>query len=270
MACMVPTGGSQWVCIGAQSIRGGCATQGANACRPGGGCGPRARAPDLLHHDYVNRTLPARVIAYDRLLAATQPVVHALLNTNTGLEFQLRAELRAAGGGTVGDRMVTRFMQGTGGTLVHGTGSPLAGMASISAHFTPAVTQSLGEVKARLATQTAGPRIQFDLEMRTVPWLAFPITNAIPWRAAHERTLAAAIGGTKGFKVFVRNLQVNTSARTFSATFRFEICDHFGVDETDLYSPGLFAFWKLQHARSGPQAPFSNLIAVEVNLSASF
>lgn len=51
-------------------------------------------------------------------------------------------------------------------------------------------------------------------------------------------------------------------------TLRFTICDNFGVDESDLYTPGLISFWELQHERT-PSAyvPFINEIIVEPTIS---
>jgi hypothetical protein len=270
MAIMVPVGGTSWVCIGAQGIAGGCNAGGAAGCQPGGACGANATASDMLHHDYVNRTPPPRVIAYDGFLRISNPTAHALMNTMAGLELTLRSELAAAGGGQIGNQMVTRFMTGTGGTLLHGPNSAVSRMAAASARFPPVLGQIKTEIKARLATQGGAALPQYDLEVRNVPWIAFPISNAVPWQAPHERTMAAAIGGTKGLRVFAKALQVNQGPRNFSVTLRIEICDHFGVDESDLYSPGLFAFWKLQHDRPGPQRPFANLIVIEIGVSDTF
>ena len=52
---------------------------------------------------------------------------------------------------------------------------------------------------------------------------------------------------------------------------RFVICDNFGVDETDLYSPGLLGFWVLQHERSATKyKPFVNQLDLSVTISGTF
>jgi hypothetical protein len=65
-------------------------------------------------------------------------------------------------------------------------------------------------------------------------------------------------------------------SRAFTATLRFEICDDFSVDDTDLDitnvghgSPGLFSLWVLQHERSG-HVPFINEVIVERTISGGF
>src|SRR3712207_8216241 len=55
-------------------------------------------------------------------------------------------------------------------------------------------------------------------------------------------------------------------ALPISMTLRFVICDDFGVDQHDLYSPGLISFWVLQHERSGYR-PFINELVVESTFS---
>ena len=60
-------------------------------------------------------------------------------------------------------------------------------------------------------------------------------------------------------------------SRTYTIGLRFLICDDFGVDESDLYAPGLFAFWVLQHERSATHyAPFINELDLAVTESGTF
>jgi hypothetical protein len=77
---------------------------------------------------------------------------------------------------------------------------------------------------------------------------------------AAESKLISAIGGTKCWKVFVRNLTETKIGLRYD--LRLEITDHFGADETDLYSEALCALWLLQHARKGP-IPFVNVLVFE-------
>ena len=59
--------------------------------------------------------------------------------------------------------------------------------------------------------------------------------------------------------------------RSYSIDLRFVICDDFGVDESDLYAPGLFAFWVLQHERSRTRyAPFINELDLPVTVSGTY
>jgi len=88
--------------------------------------------------------------------------------------------------------------------------------------------------------------------------------------ASATRTLSAVIGGAKGNKYFIRNLEYDVLNIGYKLDLRVEICDHFGVDESDLYSPGLCAFWMLQHAIPGVQSPFVNVVRIdEKNVSIS-
>jgi hypothetical protein len=81
--------------------------------------------------------------------------------------------------------------------------------------------------------------------------------------------LKAVIGGTQGEELFATGFIGSLPTRTYSIDLRFLICDDFGVDEADLYAPGLFAFWVLQHERS-PYAPFINELDLPVTVSGTF
>jgi hypothetical protein len=264
MASNVTVGSPDWRCIRAVSMSGGCATPD---CSIGRVCGDRTRVPDLMHHDWIGRSPPGRVAAYD----AAQRVVMGRLadatDTVAALALMLRGELAVAGGASFGSRMVDRFMAGTGGTMEHAEGSELASLARRAGNVPAFIASLRAALTLRVAQQFQASRTVYDLAPGDLPWVEFPIGNASPEQPSHQRTLAAVIGGTKGNKVFIRNLRVEGSARTFRMEARIEICDHFGVDETDLYSPGLIAFWKLQHARPGSQRPFVNLIVLNESIT---
>ncbi len=267
MAIEVPLGNPNWRCVRAVSMQGGCAVPD---CPIGRVCGEGARAADLQHHDYIDREAPARVRIHDAAQRVALGAGFEAVNTVPALAAILRAELAAAGGGAIATRMVDRFLRGTGGVVTHDDASPLGGFARRSGNVPAYLAAVQGALARKIASQAATARSSFDLAPGDLPWVEFPLLHAAPGMPAEERASAAVIGGTKGNKVFLRNLTVNRTTRAWRVEARIEICDHFGVDETDLYSPGLVAFWKLQHARRGDQRPFVNLIVLNQALSGRY
>ncbi len=59
-------------------------------------------------------------------------------------------------------------------------------------------------------------------------------------------------------------MSIEPIGHKITGRIRFDIRDDFGVDDSDLYSPSLTAFWILQHERSGYR-PFVNKITVYRN-----
>jgi hypothetical protein len=82
--------------------------------------------------------------------------------------------------------------------------------------------------------------------------------------------LASVLGGTQGTDVFLISFLVVPCTRTFTAIVRFSVCDDFGVDQGDVRSPGLAAFWVLQHERPPRHVAFINQVIVDVPISGTF
>jgi hypothetical protein len=139
--------------------------------------------------------------------------------------------------------------------------------------FAAAAAAAEAEVQAQVLAMAGTCHIDW----RTISLLPTPGLPGLNFSifAGDGLQLNAVLGGTQGLEVFIRNFLVPPGGRTFTATLRFEICDDFGVDDTDLDpttghgSPGLFSFWVLQHERAGQQ-PFVNFVEVDVPISGSF
>jgi hypothetical protein len=255
MARTVHVNNSTWLCIGAESIAGGCAAQGVAGCSPRTICPANARAADLRRHDYLNKPPPRFGHPGDGLMP------HMVGLSYAELEKVFRDELRNMGAGAIGAQMVNRFMTGGGQYVLHRPGSPLVQQASSTSSFQSGKRKILECLQKKVAPQFGAGRQSYDFELPEVPWIEWStLWHILP--GSSTKALGAAVGGTKGIKVFARNLYERPD-RTLRLDLRIEICDHFGVDETDAYSVGLCAFWLLQHARPGSQRPFVNLLVLE-------
>lgn len=199
------------------------------------------------------------------------------------LQPQMESSLKSWAG-NMGLAMARRFFSGNSDPWIHGTGSVLAQMASKSNSYLGARTYILEQIKKSLQAHKTFDQKTGVLKLNTVDiviteerclYIEWPISNIIESTATGRevsatKTLAAVIGGAKGSKYFVRNLDHDPLKKGYTFDLRVEICDHFGVDESDLYSPGLCAFWMLQHAIPGVQSPFVNVVRIdEKNVSIS-
>lgn len=181
--------------------------------------------------------------------------------SDSALESIFRVELGALAG-TVGNRMVTRFAAGTGGTMRHGLGSTISTLATPSITMANVTRGVRRDINSQLTGQAAaGGAVDYNLLRPRLPTISFGFRDGT--------TLKGAIGGTQGLNLFIKDFTVPSCTRDYTATLRFEICDDFGVDAPDIYSPGLIAFWILQHERWGHQ-PFINEIIVERPISGRF
>jgi outer membrane protein OmpA-like peptidoglycan-associated protein len=178
-------------------------------------------------------------------------------------ESKMKAELNLLAG-SEGTDAFTHFASGTGTTRTHGTSSTLSTLAAGSGTFASALRTARSEINRQISSQAAGGTI--DCSMLNIPSSSMP---AIGFGFSDGSTLKAVIGGTQGLQVHVLGMTVNTSTRSYDMQLQFTICDDFGVDTSDLYSPGLRGFWVLQHERSGYR-PFINEIIVEPTFSGTF
>ena len=180
--------------------------------------------------------------------------------SNAPLAGIFRTELGVLAGAE-GNRMITHFMTGTGGTLRHGLGSTISTLATSSRTMASATGSVQKDIGSQLTGQAAGGTVDYRLLHLRLPTISFGFRDGT--------TLKGAIGGTQGLDLFIKDFNVPHCTRNYTATIRFEICDDFGVDTSDLYSPGLISFWVLQHQRRGHR-PFINEIIVEKPISGSF
>jgi outer membrane protein OmpA-like peptidoglycan-associated protein len=211
-----------------------------------GACGTGA---DFRYFDFpaLSTSDQIKVYAFQRL-------------SNASLEGIFRTELGALAG-AVGNRMITRFMSGAGGALRHGPGSTISTLATASGTIANAARSVQRDINSQLTGQAASGTVDYRLLHPRLPAISFGFRDGT--------TLKGAIGGTQGLDLFIKDFNVPYCTRNYTATLRFEICDDFGVDTSDLYSPGLISFWVLQHERGGHQ-PFINEIILEKDISGSF
>jgi hypothetical protein len=182
---------------------------------------------------------------------------------DSGLLNDMRAELGFFAG-SEGLRMVDHFASGTGAPLRHQNSSPIGRMAASSSSFITMRKAVETRLAAQLSAMAASGTIDCNalvLPSSAVPRLSFTFDDG--------SLLKAIIGGTQGRTVSLTALSIDHAKRKYRMTLRYEILDDFGVDTSDLYTPGLIAFWVLQHERSG-YIPFKNIIDLTVTSSGSF
>jgi Putative peptidoglycan binding domain len=119
-----------------------------------------------------------------------------------------------------------------------------------------------------------GPQSKKDLELanpngvKDAPSVGFKIQS--------EPLLLALIGSFQGATVILKNFSVDAANLTFRATLRYELIDHFGVDNSDVVpdlsghgTSGQVAFWLLQHETPVGHTPFRIVVIVEKDISDS-
>jgi len=232
-------------------------------------CPLQVHNPDMMFKDWTKPPLPR--FKPLKILGPGDMVQMRMLNstpdgfTNKGLEKMLRGELKRVGAGELGEYMVKQFMGGKARLQIHGRNTALVKQARSTDAFRVgrnAIAATLGK---KIKTQRKYGGGVYNLKFGSCPWIGW---NAI-WHTmlpgSSTKPLGACIGGTKANRVYVRNL-VETPEKV-CLDLRIEGWDHFGVDTTDTYTPGLVAFWLLQHNRTGPQRPFANLLVLEERLT---
>ncbi len=118
-------------------------------------------------------------------------------------------------------------------------------------------------IEAQLRSQAARGSLDACRLAVTTPPTFFDFSDGTP--------LKAVIGGTQGETLILNAFSGSLATRSYNAQLRFLICDDFGVDESDLYAPGLFGFWVLQHERSATKyKPFINELDLTVTVSGAF
>jgi hypothetical protein len=224
------------------------------------GCGV---GPDFGHFDFPPKTLSTGSAAK----LAAWATAHGRgpfrsVVTDTECEGEMDGVLRGLAGST-GHAAFTQFVSGAGGTVTHGSASTLGAMALISGSFKATVAAVKTNIEAQLAAQAPTGALNPCGLAVTPPATAFSFSDG--------KELKAVIGGTHGEKLFANSFTGSAVARTYTIDLHFLICDNFGVDEADLYAPGLLGFWVLQHERSASAyAPFINELDLTVTVSGTF
>jgi outer membrane protein OmpA-like peptidoglycan-associated protein len=224
------------------------------------GCGP-GRA-DFEHFDFpaISASSTAKLAAWAALHPMNGPF--RSLVTDTECELEMDGVLTGLAG-SAGHAAFSRFAAGTGGTATHGPSSTLGAMALASGSFLATVALVQADIEAQLASQATSGALDPCALSVTPPATFFGFSDGT--------ALKAVIGGTQGEELFATGFTGNVALRSYSIDLRFVICDNFGVDESDLYGPGLFPFWVLQHERSSSlYAPFINELDLPVTVSGTF
>ncbi|WDE03633.1 hypothetical protein SG34_019915 [Thalassomonas viridans] len=218
-----------------------------------GGCGG---GTDFTHNDFQSLS---------GVGAAGRALVWQADNLST--DFRLRNDMRLELGilaGSEGWRMVDHFAGGSGTTLSHDNASTLGSAALASAAFTRLNSATLTAIEAALAAMASAGTIDcnaLSLAGTTLPGVSFSFSDGF--------ALKGIIGGTQGLRIRLTELTVDPVSRSYDIGLQYLICDDFGVDTADLYSPALAAFWVLQHRRSG-NLPFINELDLTRSASGSF
>lgn len=226
----------------------------------GRGCGS---GTDFTHHDFPSISTASEVIM--GAWAYAHPGVYFPIRdliSDSMCELEMHAVLFMLGM-TPGDDAFLRFRAGTGGTETHNNTSLLGMMARTSASFLATVGAVKAVIETQLAIQAASGALNPCGLSVTPPATEFLKSDGLP--------LKTVIGGTQGERLFATSFTGNIPLRTYTITLRFLICDHFGVDEHDLYAPGLIPFWILQHERSATlYAPFINELDLTMTVTGTF
>lgn len=227
------------------------------------GCGS---GTDFTHFDFPSISLAstAKLAAW----AANRPFSRGqsrFLVTNMECEIEMDAVLTILAGGA-GHDAFTRFATGTGGTKTHNKSSMLGALALGSPEIKSTVASVKSIIESQLVAQAASGTLN-----PCVLLVKPPATHFASKKFYYPGALKSIIGGTHGEKLFATGFTGDIPSRSYTIDLRFLICDNFGVDESDLYAPGLFAFWVLQHERSASRyAPFINQLDLPVTVSGTF
>jgi hypothetical protein len=182
---------------------------------------------------------------------------------SSDLLIAMAAELSTLGG-TEGTNAATHFAAGGGATRRLAPSSPLGRMANASLTFQTARLNVHREIHRQITAMAAAGTI--DCSRINIPSGSLP---RISFGFADGTALKAVIGGTQGLEVFALAFTADPATRSYTIRLRFVICDDFGVDASDLYSPGLISFWVLQHERRGFR-PYIHELVVESPINGRF
>lgn len=207
----------------------------------------------------------------DRADGAGQPpfgmqTTYAMLThlSDSSLESMWRTSFKTVHGcGQTGEQMIDKFMGGGGGSMKHPDGSDLSKTALNTKTFAEVRLATEQEVRRQLKAQFA---------TGTLDWRKLSVTVDIPFSTGTADLTVplrfrAMIGGVHGTKLYARNVTFRADPdvdATPAASFdlMFEMGDHFGVGNDDMYTPDLICMNILQHERKD-HVPFINWIEIE-------
>jgi len=217
---------------------------------------------DFRHHDF-----PSISLASHAKLALWASAHSRFGNRHLVSDPECIAELTGVLGGLAGSAgvaAVTRFVVGTGGTESLGPGSILGTLALRAPAFKATVAAVKHDIEGQLAKQAGSGHLDPLALWVTLPPTFFDFGDGV--------VLKSVIGGTQGASLIATSFAGNAAAREYKIGLRFEIRDDFGVGESDIYAPGLAAFWVLQHERGTGSiyVPFVNQLELPVVLGGTF
>lgn len=205
----------------------------------------------------------------------TSAVENALLQTwrareDKALIGEMVLVLRGLAG-QEGLKAVRHFVIGNGSKLTHDPGSALSKMAFRSSEFLVSLVKVLLRVKEGVKKLAGGGKSP-DFSALRVP---VPATHwglkefGAKLQDPESNTLRAILGGTQGEELYATSLKHDRPGRRYELGLRWVIQDHFGVSRDDLYAPGLFPFWVLQHERKGYR-PYVNELVIDTGVSGKY
>lgn len=192
------------------------------------------------------------------------------LRDDKALVGEMVLVLRALAG-QEGVNAVQQFVSGQGAKLTHAPGSPLSRMAFRSAEFLVSLIWVVLRVKEGVKKLSAGGKAPDFSKLR----VAVPATHwglkefGVKLKDPEATALRAILGGTQGEELYATSLRHDRAKRSYELGLRWVIQDHFGVSRDDLYAPGLFPFWVLQHERKGYR-PYVNEIVIDTGVTGSY
>jgi hypothetical protein len=234
--------------------------------------------PDFTYNDNppISLGASALILSYQALKIAQDPILFAI-SPETMYKADMLAALALLGGGP-GIDAFTHFIGGSGTEVVHGAGTVLGDLAKNSNSVKGFITDVNKQIHDNLQAQAnSGPVVDNRNVTITTPNISFSFSEN---EGIYIGFLKSVIGGTQGNDVKMENFSATINSysqdaggsATYSYKLHIEICDDFGVDESDLtgkwyynqpFNP-LIPFWLLQHRTSGPR-PFVNRIVIDTD-----
>ncbi|XZO00975.1 MAG: DUF4114 domain-containing protein [Microcoleus sp.] len=193
-------------------------------------------------------------------------------------------------------KLTSRFLEGKGGTLVHGPNDELSRMVKNSPEFQKFIRTIANDVNHQIHKQASNGDVDVNkIYIEKVPGLGFRLVNDrlysslgtglvlesvipgglwIPPALAEVENIAlkAALGGIQGSEILMKDFKVSKQ-NVYSSVLRVVLYDDFGVSDFDKNRkmgpfpfPGLDAMWNLQH-RTTKYKPFVNKVIIDVPIT---
>ncbi|WP_143306616.1 eCIS core domain-containing protein [Chitinophaga vietnamensis] len=212
--------------------------------------------------------------AYFPLSAVPPALLPSALSQDSMPDFSLRLlpqGVLTTFAGSDGYSLFSDFYNSSASSRTFAAGSDVATRAQAHASFVAARASVEHELAANLASQAVTNTISCgSITLATLPVISFS--------GSADMKLWTLIGGTQGLVVELTGITILPYTRNFIADVRFNICDDFGVDVSDLSRTGfsgsilnelLLPFWILQHRRSG-HTPLIVNVVLEEHISGAY